>query len=253
MTSLFGGLAQRGAGIAAQLGAPLLALRPRARYEPISGLPASDAGEVVEAAAAPQMPLPSVGVPIRHDTVGQPAPLPPALGMTRLSPSARTAPPPSPILVPPLPAEPSDPRSPPIEPAYAVAAIAPGPPPQPSPVAAAPAEPPIIPEPLVAGALPYEEAQAEARRNPPATELSGTAADAAAPAPATAIAPASAALLSATTQPELEPLPPQVTIAIERIDIALAPPAPTHRPAAPPAPRTSGFAAYARARRGIPR
>ncbi len=49
------------------------------------------------------------------------------------------------------------------------------------------------------------------------------------------------------------PAPPQVTITIERIDIAMAPQPPSPAPSRPPIERSSGFAAYARARRGIPR
>jgi hypothetical protein len=70
---------------------------------------------------------------------------------------------------------------------------------------------------------------------------------------APAVTAATAQQFSTVPHGELELMPPQVTIAIERIDIALAPPPVALTANRPAIPRTSGFAAYARARRGIPR
>jgi hypothetical protein len=257
MTGLFAGLVQRGAGIAPSSGVPLLSLRPRSRFEPLPGLREADAGELVEAAFA--ITPPGIASPINRAPLGSsPVPEPPAVIEQTLSTASSALTPPSgsaagglqPVVA-----------SATIKPLNSASERSPAPPSSlvaspavnsPEPISGVSSKPEPIASEQVTASVP-DETKAE----PPAVNRERASpvslADVIAPpVPVPMMSPEYEAF-SAATEPEHQAIPPQVTIAIERIDIALAPPLappPLPRPAIP---RTSGFAAYARARRGMPR
>jgi hypothetical protein len=258
MTGLFAGLVQRGAGIASPSGVPLLSLRPRSRFEPMLGLPDVDGGESAEAAFAI---TPSPGTASHIDSAplnSLTAPAAPAvIEQTLLSASNALTPPSESV------ADQQQPvvASAALMPSDTVLERSPAPTSGPvaSPVVNSPEPIPGVsskPEPLASeqfGVAELDETKAEPRGVDRERAAPVRVADVIAPpVPVPMMSPEYEAF-SAAAEPEHEATPPQVTIAIERIDIALAPPpAPPALPR-PAIPRTTGFAAYARARRGMPR
>jgi hypothetical protein len=249
MTGLFVGLVQRGAGIRPSAGTPLLVPRRRSRFEPISGLPDS-AGDVriedtTSAAASIIARLPDEAASRRSmERSETPADAEPAsarrpiltigpdgIPIDRLLPADASAA---------APPRRSEPGPQPHIPALA-ASIQPS-----EPSAAAEAKPTDRAAPAVAG---YDNASIELLREHRTSPSRLRDITDAAP----AVTTAAVQQFSTIALGEPEPMPPQVTIAIERIDIALAPPPVSPTANRPAIARTSGFAAYARARRGIPR
>jgi hypothetical protein len=258
MTGLFAGLVQRGAGTALQTGAPVLSLRPRSRFEPMPGLPEADAGGFAE--ATPEVTAPRIESPVDRTPPDTLPPPPTALAATdaTLASQLISVIPPSGSLAK---------RSLPVG---SSAAVNPFDPPMPRSPAAAPS-PATLPASNMPEALPARSLEPrpiaselsasvevdEARAGAPLVHREGTPpvalGDGIAPPSSAPMMSPEYASFSAVAEPQPEPLPLQVTIAIERIDIALAPPPAPPAPTRPAIPRTSGFAAYARARRGMPR
>jgi hypothetical protein len=247
VTGLFAGLVQRGAGIRPSSGAPLIEPRPRSRFEPIPGLPDSPGDALVEDTTPA---TPSI-IARSAEEAASPRPREPTETTARAEPAGRAVltigPDGIPIdrLLPPdasaaAPPRRSEPGLQPVTPAV-VASIQPS-----DPSGAAEAKPIDRATPAAAE---YDDAPIEAVRehrtsSPRLRDITD-----AAPAMTAGIAQQ----FSTVAQVEPDAMPPQVTIAIERIDIALAPPPAPPTPTRPAIPRTSGFAAYARARRGMPR
>jgi hypothetical protein len=247
MTGLFAGLAQRGAGIRPSASALLILPRPRSRFEPIPGLPESAGDGFVEdtTPAAPSIIAQPPDEPAsrRPSEPGETTAHAEPAGRAVLTigpdgiPIDRLLPPDAFVAAPPRRSEP-DPQ--PITPTVAPSVR------PPDPAAAAEAKPidraaPAVPE--------HENTPTNAVREH-RTSLAALRDITDAPRAMTA---ATAQRFASIAQVEPEPIAPQVTIAIERIDIALAPPPVSPTPNRPTIHRTSGFAAYVRTRRGIPR
>jgi hypothetical protein len=245
MSGLFAELVQRGAGIAPSAGVPLLRLRPRARFEPLAGLPEGDAligmEEHTALSSPPAMASATSGV------LEQPAQHSEALFVFETVSTRDAALSPVPVRLPEEIGRPAQ-ASPPA--ALQASGVA-GPPELPAPVDLPPS--PIAPAMRSSPVQAQEDLlPVEASRPQPVL----LPAEAAGPAPVLALElpvrspPFPPAL---TDQPASEPVAPQITIAIDRIDIAFAPAPAPRSPASVAIPRSSGFAAYARARRGLPR
>jgi hypothetical protein len=257
MTGLFAGLVQRGAGIASPTGVPLLSLRPRSRFEPMLGLPDVDSGESAEAAFAI---TPSPGTPSHIDRAplnSLTAPAAPAVieqtlfsasnASTPLSESGADQPQPVVASAALMPSDTVLERSPaPTSGPVASPAVN-----SPEPIPGVSSKPePLASEQFAAAEL--DETKAEPGGIDRERAAPVRVADVIAPPVPVPMMLPEYPSYSAAAPSEPEP-PPQVTIAIERIDIALAPPPAPPIPTRPAIARTSGFAAYARARRGMPR
>jgi hypothetical protein len=242
MSGLFAGLVQRGAGIAPSAGVPLLRLRPRSRFEPIAGMRETDATMVLEEhTALPTSSATASGTGGALDRVQRPE----ALFLTETVPIRDAAPAPVSAGPPEEIGRPAQ-ASPPA--ALQASGVA-GPPELPAPVDLPPS--PIGPAMRSSPVQAQEDLLPVEASRPQPTPLP---AEAAGPAPVLALelpVPSPPFPPAATDQPASEPVAPQITIAIDRIDIAFAP-AP-RSPAPVAIPRSSGFARYARARRGVPR
>jgi hypothetical protein len=246
MSGLFAELVQRGAGIAPSAGVPLLRLRPRSRFEPVAGLPEADAVMAIE--EPPALPSSPAIASTTDGGLDQLARHSAALFTTETLRVPDAMPAPAPAGSPGEIAPPTQ-TSPPNAPRMASAAS--------HPELLAEAPQPLIP---IAPATRSITEQAEEVLRPaetPRAQPIPAPTEATGPAPALALeAPVSSPLPfppAAADQPASEPVAPQITIAIERIDIAFAPPPAPRSPAPVAIPRSSGFAAYARARRGLPR